>query len=128
MTKPGVFKEYPVPSSFGIIGAYALGPDKNIWFHDPVGNPAGVGAFVRLMLSVSPSTLSLSANRSQTVTVSETNYGGKWKAVSSNPLVATVAQGSTSNTFTITAVSSGSATVTISDFNSNSSIVSISVL
>jgi streptogramin lyase len=128
MTKPGIFHEYPVPSTLGIIGAYAVGPDKNIWFHDPVGNPPGVGAFVRLRLSVSASTLSLLPSKSQTVTVSETNYRGRWRAKSSDPLIATVARGRSRGTFTVTGISSGSASVTISDSNANESIVSVTVL
>lgn len=128
MTKPGIFQEHPVPPSLGLIGAYAVGPDKNIWFHDPVGTPSGVGAFVRLRLIVSASTLSLLPSKSQTVTVSETNYRGRWKAKSSNPLIATVARGCTRGTFTVIGISSGSATVTISDSYANESIISVTVL
>ena len=128
MTKPGIFQEYRVPRRLGLIGAYAVGPDKNIWFHDPVGNPPGVGAFVRLRLSVSAPTLSLLPNKSQTVTVSETNYRGRWTAKSSDPLIATVAQGCTRDTFTVNGISSGSASVTISDSYANESIISVTVL
>ena len=101
------------------------GPDQNIWW----GGYHVVGVYVRLVLSVQPTTINFppGVGQMQTITVSEKKYYGPgWTATSLNPAVATVAPAS-SNTFTVTSVGSGSTTIDVADSTHNDFSVSVTV-
>lgn len=103
--------------------AMAEGPDKNIWW----GGYQILGAYVRLVLTVQPSTIDFgSVGQTQTITVGEKKYGGSWTAASQNPAVATVNRTS-NNTFMVTAAGSGSTSIDVADTTGNDVLVSVSV-
>lgn len=98
--------------------------DRNVWFT----LSSSIAIYVRLEMSVVPSVVNFQQiGDSQTVKVSEKKYDGSWSASSSNNAVASVVNGGSPNTFTITAVGSGSATITVADSRQNSFPVSVTV-
>jgi streptogramin lyase len=110
------------PRGGGIYGL-AVGPDHNIW----VSSPETIGTYVRLAMTVSPTILAISApGQTGTLTVTETNFDGRWTAYSSDRRIATVTQPSP-GTFTVTAIRVGECKITISDGNGNSVVVPVTV-
>lgn len=108
--------------------AIGAGPDGNIWM--PIVNDDGsqnIDVFVRRIMSANPSNVTLAVGQSQTVTVSEKKYSGLWTAASSNEQIATVAPGSTKDTFVVTASGQGNCIVTIADLTQNTIEVSVAV-
>jgi len=102
----------------------AKGPDGNLWF---TAN-GSVDSYIRLVMRVAPNSLTFSnIGVSQTLTVSEKNYGGSWTATTSNPAVVTVASGTMSNQFVATSTGVGSGTITISDTRHNLFTVPVTV-
>ena len=116
----------PSPSSVKCTsGVLATGPDGNIW---DVGVASGVSIYLRKILTVTPTKLSLSAaGKSATLQGSETG-NPTLTAVSSNTAVAKVAPGTTFNSFVVTATGIGKATITITDGKGNYFNVPVDVL
>ncbi len=86
-----------------------------------------IGTYVRLAMSVSPTSLIISApGQTGSLTVTETNYHGTWAATSSSKSIATVVE-SSPGVFTVTAVGAGKCTITISDTTHNFAHVGITV-
>jgi streptogramin lyase len=122
----------PVNSTFKHISQYprgggvyalAVGPDRNIW----VSSAETIGTYVRLAMTVAPTSLTISApGQSGVLTVTETNFDGAWTAHSSSTLIATVTQPSP-GTFIVTATGVGACSVAISDGNGNSVVVHVTV-
>jgi hypothetical protein len=108
----------------GMVG----GPDKNIWvMSGPAPGTAGwIEVYARLAMSVTPSNLTLSPGTNGTLTVSEKAYNYRWTAISSSKDIATVVRAS-SDSFTVTGVSTGHCRVTITDGDRNSVPVQIVV-
>jgi streptogramin lyase len=115
----------PITSPVGI-GKMLLGPDKNFWFG--AGNGYQVSTYVNLVMTVSPSSLTI-AQPGQTagLAVSETNYAKRWSATTSSASIATVAPGPKRGTFVVAAVAQGSCAITISDRLSNAVRVKVTV-
>jgi hypothetical protein len=123
----------PANSKFKLVSHYprgggvyslAVGPDRNIW----VSAAESIGTYVRLAMIVSPTSLTISApGQTGALSVSESNFGGSWKAYTSSRLVATVVQTSP-GFFTVTATGVGTCKVTISDRIGNSVVVKVTVL
>jgi streptogramin lyase len=131
----GIQVYYPLTNSFGqfievpilkgtepVISGITGGPDHNIW----VTGSGHVMAYLRLAMSVTPSTLTLSAGTMGALTVSEKTFKGSWGATSSSKAVATVVQ-SPAGTFTVTGVAAGSCKITIKDGDGNFVVVPVTV-
>src|SRR5207253_10334216 len=120
---------YPPNALFDhALEAIGAGPDGNVWM--PVLTTDGsqsIDVFVRRIMSVNPTNVTLVAGQSQIVTVSEKKYSGLWTAASSNEQVATVAPGNTKDTFVITASGQGTCIVTIADLTQNTIQVFVAV-
>lgn len=115
------FLQNPFPYQEG--GSITKGPDGNIWF----GEAGYLGVFIRLVLSVQPSSIDFTqVGQTQVITVSEKKYHGLWTATSQDPSVATVSPAS-NNTFTVTAVGSGSTSIDVADSTGNDFLVSVTV-
>jgi len=112
VTKSGIVDERRLPNEADA-NDVAAGPDQNIWF--PTGSLTIV--WLRDLMTVVPTSLSLTVGQSATLTVSETNVRSGW-IVSSNPAVVSASQSGT-NTFLVTGIAPGSATVTITDPHEN---------
>lgn len=121
---------YPTPDRFiSFLGGLAYGKDGNIWFSQTNPIQDGIGVFERHDLDVNPPRVKLrSVGQTMDVTVTERYHDGGWTAVTSDPSIATVAQGGNSNVFTITAVGAGTAIVTISDSKDNDFEVPVTVV
>jgi len=105
--------------------AVAAGPDGNIWM-DSVGDDVDV--LVLAPMKVTPTKLVFSGTGlTMTVTVSEKGVSS-WTASSSDPAVATVAQGSSASKFDVTSVAAGTCKVKISDSGGNSVSVKVTVM
>ncbi len=115
----------PLPELVNV-DALSAGPDGNVWIDTLGGNALDV--LVTNPMTVSPLKLSFTAaGQTGTLTVSESTVSA-WTAKSSNTAVATVAQGGSASTFTVTATGSGNCTIKISDNVSNSVSIKVSVL
>jgi len=116
---------FPLAGFGGNPGSIMAGPDGNVWFADA---QQAIGVYVIRQISVNPTGwIASGGGQNVTATVTETNYSGAWTAVSSNPPIATVAQGTNSNQFIITSVAHGRARIEISDSVGNRFDVSVSV-
>jgi len=103
----------------------AAGPDGNIW----VTTVGLDNVYVRILnpITLTPTKIALSgAGASQNFTVKE-NGTTSWTATSTNTAVATVAQGSPANTFTVTAVATGKCKIKVADAAGNTASVSVTV-
>ena len=116
------------PPNAGGSGPMTVGPDDNLWFTQSVSAQVGgqVGVYIRHVLSVSPTSLTLSVGQSGTLTASETLETRPLTASSSNPAVATV-MSSGMNTFKVTGVAAGTCTVTVADHERNRFLVPVTV-
>lgn len=101
-----------------------MGIDGNIFFSEPSIDSFGV--FVRNVLSVTPTSLTLTVGTSQQVSASEPNAGLPLRAITSNKAVATVAS-SGPDTFLVTGVGPGTCLVTVEDHRKNAFDVAVSV-
>lgn len=121
--------KYPTNDPFdSYLGGVALGDDGNLWFTQTTQDNGSLDVYVRLVLTVLPSTVNFSGvGRTQNITVSESAYSGSWTATTSNPAVATVTQGSPSDIFVITSTGTGLAAITVSDSKHNYFNVAVSV-
>jgi streptogramin lyase len=104
--------DYTPPNTGFTNFTLVTGPDKNVW----VGAYQNVvNVYIPKPLTVAPKSITFTGT-GQVRTVVVTEHGtNSWTAVTSNPSVATVAQGSSANKFDVTSVGSGTATITISD-------------
>ncbi len=118
---------YTPPLSAGtFLNALTAGPDGNLWV-DTVGGTPDIDVLVFNPITVKPNALSFSAvGQRSTLTVSQTG-STHWTAASSNPTVATVAQGGTNATFAVQATGIGTCKITISDGAGNSVAVKVTV-
>jgi streptogramin lyase len=110
--------------------AIITGPDGNIWFTEYFdGNESGaIGVYIRKVLKVSPSSVTFTGiGQTADLSAKEKGFDGSLTAATSNSAVATVTNGTSKDTFVVTAVGSGSATVTIADDEKNTYPVSVSV-
>jgi virginiamycin B lyase len=114
---------YPPPFPVNPSGALALAPDGNFWM---AGN-GQMDVFLFNILTVKPNNVTLSGpGATTTVDVKEPGMTA-WTATSSDPSIATIAQGATNSQFVITAVATGSCIMTIADAIGNSALVSVVV-
>lgn len=88
------------------------------------------------VIDLSPASLSFldtNANDKQTVTASEDGYTGSFNAPAScvasdgTTMVASIAPGSTANTFVVSPVAAGTCSATVTDSNNNSTTLNVSV-
>jgi streptogramin lyase len=115
---------YP-PSSYAIDNALVTGPDGNLW---AIGSST-VDVYIVSgnVISVSPNSVTFTAtSQQQSVTVTESG-ATSWTAKSEDTAIATVAQGSPADTFTISSVSIGQTKVIIMDSKGNSFAVHVTV-
>lgn len=112
------------PDSSGFPAYTAMtGPDHNVWFW----NGPTLSIFINRVITVSPSSATLSVGQMQAFTISESGCPQcVWSAISSNPSIAGVSPVS-SGTFTVTGISAGSATISVSDKVQNVFDVQITV-
>jgi len=116
--------QYVVPLAEPGEAAVTTGPDKNIWAANSFGD---VFAYLLRPITATPNTMTFAAVGDQAqITASEPN-GAKLTATSGNVLVATVANGTTKGTFTVTAVGTGKTTVIVKDGVGNSFGVPVTV-
>jgi hypothetical protein len=92
--------------------------------------PAGASGSRNSSISASPSSLTFLASGSQystTVAASEPGYSGAFSATSANTAIATVAPGSSPNSFVVTPVNAGTTTLTVRDASGGYTTVPVSV-
>jgi virginiamycin B lyase len=114
---------YFPPSTQGNVYGLAAGPDGNVWGIDTAGK---TDVFIINPLGVNPSSVTFHVNNTQTLTVTEKGTSA-WTATSSNPGVASVANGGQANQFVLTGHGLGSTNVTIKDAIGNSFVVKVKV-
>jgi streptogramin lyase len=113
------------PNNYGTNSAVTAGPDGNIWTID--SSSRTVDIYILNVIGVSPQTLTFTAGgQNQTVTVTEPGTSS-WTATSSKTSVATVAQGSPANKFTVSSVAAGTAKIIVNDAIGNSIVVHVTV-
>ncbi|MGA9946550.1 MAG: hypothetical protein WBE79_15505 [Candidatus Cybelea sp.] len=104
--------------------ALATGADGNVWV-DTVGGEIAV--LVTDPITLSPDKLAFSGpGQQRNLSVSETGHKS-WSAKSSNIAVATVAQGGSAASFTVSSVGGGTCRITISDGAGNSASAKVTV-
>lgn len=120
----GTWTQHTMPPAISNVSAgIAVGPDINYWFV-----AQGVGVFVRLLMNVTPASISFSQiGQTQSLKVSERGYNGSWTAASQDPSVASVSPSGPATLFAVTALGSGSTVVQISDTKNNTFSVPVSV-
>lgn len=131
-TNEGVIGEIiPVPNGDPAIVAYTppagndspyslvAGPDLNMWATTGVGK---VDVYIIRVLTVTPSTLNLTIGQTATLTVSEP-LTTHWVVNSLGPAIASVAPGSGSNHFIVTAKSRGRTRIQVRDSVGNNFFV-----
>ena len=115
----------PLPSG-SRLDAVAPGPDGNMWA-DAIGGTGTIDALVVDPMTVTPNKRTFTAaGQKATLTVAEKTVS-TWTATSSDTAVATVVQGSSKSTFTVTATGIGTCTVKIEDASHNFVNVKITV-
>jgi streptogramin lyase len=127
VSRTGQFVAHSTPDGGGLNGI-APGGDGNLWTTQNLSAGEGrIAVFIRRIITVTPSSLSMTIGDMSSLSVSETNYSGKWTASSSDTRVATVVKGGSASTFTVTAVKAGYCTIVVSDKTGNSFPVSVVV-
>ena len=112
------------PPGQSSVGSLARGSDGNIWLTQPDDNDVAV--FIRHILTVSPTSLSLRVGQGGTLTASEVGASSPLQAKSSDTSIATViANGN--NEFTVKGVGRGACNITISDHKKNNFPVPVTV-
>lgn len=114
---------YFPPTAQGLGYALTAGPDGNMWTVDGLGK---TDVYIINPLGVAPSSITFHVGNTQTLTVTE-NGTTAWTATSTNPGVASVAQGSPANKFVATANGLGNTVITIKDAIGNSFAVKVKV-
>jgi streptogramin lyase len=114
---------YFPPSTNGNNYGLTTGPDGNVWAIDSNNK---MNVYIIHPLGVTPTSLSMHTGNTATLTVTQKGTTS-WTATSSNPGVASVAQGSQAKLFTVTANGLGSTKITIKDAIGNSFSVSVTV-
>ena len=105
--------------------AVAAGPDGNVWI-DTIGGQH-IDVLVLEPMAVTPTSLTFTAlSQTKIVTVAQSGVA-HWTAVSSNPSVATVTQGSPASKFNVKSVHVGTCAVTISDTVHNFVVIHVIV-
>lgn len=131
ITLTGKIKEWLYPTSdrfVSFLGGLAYGKDGNVYFSQTNPVQDGVGVFLRHRIDVDPPRVTLrSIGETTNLTVTERNFLGTWAATSSDPGVATVSPGNSSNVFTVQATGPGTAIVTISDSKDNDFEIPVTV-
>lgn len=124
--KNNVFATISPPTSIKCYsGQLVTGPDGNMW---DAGIGTGVCVYLRKILTVTPTSVSLSGvGQATTLQGSETG-NPTLSASSSNTSVATVAPGAAVNSFTVTATGAGHATIQVNDKVKNLFDVPVTVL
>lgn len=110
------------PPNGDYIGFKTIPADGNVWF----SQSREIGVYVRYVLSVSPSSLTLNPGQQQTLTATESGNKQSLNATSSNGFVASVSP-SGSNTFLVTGVAAGMCVITIFDNRRNTFRVPVTV-
>ena len=105
------------------------GPDGNMWFTDGGGASTDwIGVWVYHVLTVSPTSVTVSPGSNQMLSVAETHFlNPSYVASSSKTRIATVRAGNSVGQFVVTGVATGSCDVTVRDPRGNSVIVPVSV-
>jgi virginiamycin B lyase len=116
---------YKPPATVESPNAVALGPDGNIWVVTVRGGH--VDTYIPNPLKVSPTSLTFTGIGQQLDLAVSQHGTSSWTSSSSNALVATVAQGSNSNTFDVTSVGAGTCKVEIADAIGNFVKVKVTV-
>jgi virginiamycin B lyase len=111
------------PTAQGNSYALTAGPDGNMWAFDSLGN---TDIYILNPLGVAPSSITFHVGNTQTLTVTEKGTTA-WTATSTNPGVASVAQGSPANKFVVTANGLGNTTITVKDAVGNSFAIKVKV-
>lgn len=114
------FTTYVPPYTTGTVYQMALGPDGNFWANE---SDLKIDVYILKTLGVTPSTLSFTATgQTANLTVKEPGTT-KWTATSVSTGVCSVAQGSPSNIFVVTAKGGGSTKITVKDAIGNSFVI-----
>lgn len=115
-----------IPPSTGFSADYGLtaGPDNNVWALDTKGF---ADVYILHVISVAPTTLTFTANGQHQNIVTTEKGTTAWTATTTNPAVATVAQGSPATTFVVTSVGSGVCHIIVTDSVANSFQVKVTV-
>jgi streptogramin lyase len=117
-------KDFGAPPDGGGVIDIAYGPDLNLWTVSRAF-PA-VDVYITRVLTVTPSSATISVGSSTPFTISETQCQCVWTAVSANPSIASASSVSGAQ-FRVTGVSAGSTTITVSDQKQNVFDVAIQV-
>jgi streptogramin lyase len=121
----GQMTYYYPPTNYGQANALTLGPDGNMWAVDDTTR--SVQVYILNVISVSPTSLTLTAP-GKTANVVVTQPGtSAWTASSTSTAIAKVAQGSPADTFTVTAVAKGQCKIIVTDSVGNSFPVHVTV-
>jgi virginiamycin B lyase len=121
----GQMTYYYPPTNYGVANALTLGPDGNMWTVD--GANRSVQVYILNVISVSPTSLTLTAP-GKTANIVVTQPGTTaWTASSTSTAIAKVAQGSPADTFTVTAVAKGQCKIIVTDSVGNSFPVHVTV-
>jgi virginiamycin B lyase len=103
----------------------AYGPDGNLWIPDPRND--AIDVFVRRLMTVTPTSFSLTIGQSAPLSVAETGYKGKFTAKGCPSSIASVSP-TGPGAFNITANGSGFCTITVRDSAFNSALVAVQVM
>jgi hypothetical protein len=106
---------YGAPPNGDLMQTVTLGPDLNVWGGS---NVHALDVYIKRVLSVAPSSATISVGQSAPFTIAETNCSCVWTARSSDQSVATVS-GVSGKSFTVTAVGVGTATIRVADQKQN---------
>jgi streptogramin lyase len=124
ITTSGTYTAFANPlGTDGYPSSFTVGQDGNMWTVDGLGK---TDVYIINPLGVAPSSITFHVGNTQTLTVTE-NGTTAWTATSTNPGVASVAQGSPANKFVATANGLGNTVITIKDAIGNSFAVKVKV-
>jgi virginiamycin B lyase len=125
VTGTGKVITYTPPAKGESPNAVTLGPDGNMWVVTVHGGH--VDAYIRNPLDVSPTSLTFNGIGQQLELAVSQHGTTSWTSSSSNPLVATVVQGSNAGTFNVTSVGAGTCKIEIADAIGNFVKVNVTV-
>lgn len=124
--KTNTFTFYFPPANYATDYTLTTGSDGNVW---AVDSSSHVNVYILNVISVAPTSLSFATPTSAAQKVVVTQKGTtSWTAVSKNTAIATVAQGTPANTFTVTPKAKGVTKIVVSDAKGNSFAVTVNVL
>jgi hypothetical protein len=116
--------------STAVLNWIAAGPDGNVWglaTTNYSGPPYSIDVFIRNVLDVRPSSLTLPAPGSRATLTVRYRRPSFLRAASGDPSVATVARGRALGTFVVTGRGAGSTTIVVDDELGNSFDVPVTV-